>query len=171
MESVVFDCEVSVLKDALANKRHFFVKNFISINDLPSWQDVLNDLSLNFTDNSPTSPINVQEDLGFVTYRGGRVAKVERIRREIAKLNPQLPCTAHLYISLMSFSKTFGRHKDTADVFYIQALGKTHWAIDFEGMQEYDLEEGDMVFIPAGVFHASTPLTPRVGLSIGFDYE
>ena len=167
----MFGCETPILKDALAKKRHIFVKGFIEDNDLPSWQDILNDLSLNFTENSPTSPINVQEDLGFVTYRGGRVPKVERIRQEIAKFNPQIICTAHLYISLMSFSKTFGRHKDTADVFYIQALGKTHWAIDFEGVQEYDLDEGDMVFIPAGVFHASSPLTPRVGLSIGFDYE
>ena len=167
----MFSCDASILQDALAQKRHVFIKSFINICDLPSWQDVLNDLSLNFMDNSPTSPINVQEDLGFVTYRGGRVAKVERIRQEIAKLNSQMPCTAHLYISLMSFSKTFGRHKDTADVFYIQALGRTHWAIDFEGTQEYDLDEGDMVFIPAGVFHASTPITPRVGLSIGFDYE
>ena len=167
----MFGCETSILKDALASKRHILVRHFVDGGDLPSWQDILNDLSLNFTENSPTSPINVQEDLGFVTYRGGRVPKVERIRQEIAKLEPQMPCTAHLYISLTSFSKTFGRHKDTADVFFIQALGKTHWAIDFEGMHEYDLDEGDMVFIPAGVFHASTPITPRVGLSIGFDYE
>ena len=160
-----------MLKDAFARKRHVLVRGAFTVAELPSWQDVLDDLSLNFTENSPSSPINVQEDLGFVTYRGNRLPKVERIRQEAARFDSRLPCTAHLYISLMSFSKTFGRHKDSADVFYIQALGKTHWAIDDDGNHEYDLVEGDMLFIPAGMYHASTPITPRVGLSIGLDYD
>ena len=139
--------------------------------ELPSWQEVLDDLSLNFTENAPTSPINVLDDLGFVTYRGERMPKVERIRQVVAKFDTSLPCSAHLYISLMSFSKTFGRHKDNTDVFYIQALGKTHWVIDEDGAHEYDLIVGDMLFIPAEMFHTSQPLTPRVGLSIGLDHE
>lgn len=167
----MFGSDDPILREAFAKKRHLFVKSALMADELPSWQDVLDDLSLNFTENAPTSPINVLDDLGFVTYRGERLPKVERIRQVVAKFDTNLPCSAHLYISLMSFSKTFGRHKDSTDVFYIQALGKTHWVIDDDGTHEYDLTVGDMLFIPAEMFHASQPLTPRVGLSIGLDHE
>ena len=48
---------------------------------------------------------------------------------------------------------------------------QTFTLIDDDGNHEYDLVEGDMLFIPAGMYHASTPITPRVGLSIGLDYD
>jgi hypothetical protein len=166
----LFGSDDPILKQALASKRHVFVKGALSADELPSWQDVLDDLSLNFTENAPTSPINVLEDLGFVTYRGNRLPKVEQIRQVVARFDARLPCSAHLYISLTSFSKTFGRHKDNTDVFYIQALGKTHWTIDDSGIHEYDLGVGDLLFIPAEMYHASQPLSPRVGLSVGLDH-
>jgi mannose-6-phosphate isomerase-like protein (cupin superfamily) len=145
--------------------KHKVYKNYTTA--LPSWQTILEDLELNLIDGSEVKHL---DNLGFVTHRGERIPSVDILRRTIHALHPdKSECTAHIYISLLTSSRTFGRHKDDTDVFFIQALGMTKWVIEENGEHEYILSPGDMIFIPKEHWHNPTPLSPRVGISIGFN--
>jgi ribosomal protein L16 Arg81 hydroxylase len=147
--------------------KHQFVKNFWSF--LPSWEAVLEDLQTNKIDGSF---IKQTENDGFVTHRGERIFEVAALMEYIKKLNPHNNYVdAHIYISLSKFSKTFGKHEDPMDVYFIQAQGQTEWIITENNIDyTYILNPSDMVYIPQGIFHNPKPLTPRIGLSIGTKY-
>ena len=145
--------------------KHQVYKNFWL--DLPDFITVLSDLELDI--DTPNSFQHIGR-WGFVTWHGERMAKVKFILDGIHTLRPKDRCTAHIYLSIFSNSKTFGRHKDVSDVFYIQGVGKTSWLVeDNDVAYNYVLEEGDMLYIPKQMFHTPLPLTPRYGISIGFD--
>jgi hypothetical protein len=145
--------------------KHQIYKNFWL--DLPDFIEVLSDLELDvFTPNT----CQHLGDLGFVTWHGERMPKVKIIFDRIRALRPKDSCTAHIYISIFTKSITYGRHKDASDVFYTQGAGKTHWIVEDEGESyEYVLDEGDMLYLPKGTFHTPNPLTPRYGISVGFN--
>lgn len=133
--------------------------------NLPTWEDVILDLDRNIQECQHVIALN---NLGFVTHFGERIPKVDQIVEEIKKKRPNEPMyTAHVYISLLHNSETFGNHKDETDVFFVLALGKMKWII--EDTEVHELTAGDMLFIPKGVFHKPEPMTPRVGISIGFN--
>ena len=135
--------------------------------DLPDFITVLSDLELDIFTPNASQHIG---DLGFVTWHGERMPRVKTILGKIQALRPKDVCSAHIYISILSKSKTFGRHMDSTDVFYIQGAGKTSWVVEDEGeVFNYALEEGDMIYVPKGMYHTPFPLSPRYGISIGFD--
>lgn len=135
-------------------------------NELPTWEEILEDVEHNLLNNKH---VKLLGNYGFVTHEGERIPSVLKIKEEIHKLNPSAICSAHIYISLFSKSQTFGRHKDTSDVFFIQALGQTEWMIEDTQIKSFVLSPGDMVYIPKHMYHTPYPKGPRVGLSIGFD--
>lgn len=145
--------------------KHKVYKNYTTA--LPSWQTILEDLDLNIRDGSVVRQL---DNLGFITHRGERIPSVDTLRQSIHAMHPENSmCTAHIYISLLSSSKTLGRHKDDTDVFFIQALGQTKWIIEEDGKHEYILNPSDMIFIPKEHWHTPISLSPRVGISIGFN--
>lgn len=76
--------------------------------------------------------------------------------------------TALGYISLSSLSQTYGRHNDVMDVWCWNILGKTKWTV--EGRQrvfEKVLEPGELIYVPRGMWHDTTPMGPRVNISFG----
>lgn len=140
-----------------------YYKSYFDI--LPSWDNVITALNYDIT-HRPNS-VKVLKDLGFVTHYGHEVEIVENIRKQIHVMRPEEEiCTAHLYISLLTISETFGWHKDETDVFFVQAIGQTKWQI--EGGLEFILSPGDMLFVAKNLMHNTIPLSPRVGISIGF---
>lgn len=144
-----------------------FVKG--AFQDLPTWEDII----LNFDDEVNNNRIEVRNfgDLGVATHHGENIPCVDNIRKKIHALRPnKKECTAHVYVSFLTKSKNLGAHKDGSDVFYIQALGKTRWEVHFnKQIEEYTLEPGDMIYVPKEIIHNPIPLSPRVGLSIGFN--
>lgn len=72
----------------------------------------------------------------------------------------------HLYISFAKNSSTFGRHKDTMDVLIVQSIGSILYA--FDDNQTYELNPGDSIFIPKGVYHTPFTSGPRVTLSFSW---
>lgn len=150
------------------NEKTTFYKDYISLDELPSWDDVLENLEFNLYKNHDSTRIG--ENLSFVTVFNNRIKKVEALRNKIHKLRPdERTCTAHLYISMLTTSKTFGWHKDDTEVFFIQGLGKTKWEVEEDGhVLEFELSPGDMLYCPKGLKHNTTPLSARVGISIGF---
>jgi hypothetical protein len=79
---------------------------------------------------------------------------------------------AHLYFSFVSDAISHGIHKDPISVWHWQQTGVTQWTI-YENNQKftYNLTPGDILWVPAGVYHGTKPLTPRAGLSFGLKPE
>jgi ribosomal protein L16 Arg81 hydroxylase len=147
--------------------KHYVQKNLYDKKDLPSWEEVLNNLQ---DDIEAEREYRELKNYGFVLKNGHLLDKVEKIRLKIHEIRSEEPiCTAHLFVSFTKFSQTFGKHKDTTDVYYIQALGNTKWNIEEENViYNYELSEGDMIYIPKHMYHTPIPTGPRVGISVAF---
>jgi 50S ribosomal protein L16 3-hydroxylase len=79
-----------------------------------------------------------------------------------------------------------GPHFDSYDVFLLQGRGRRRWRVsrqrdlaldpraplrilsDFRPAHEWELEPGDMLYLPPGVAHEGTALGPCITYSIGF---
>jgi mannose-6-phosphate isomerase-like protein (cupin superfamily) len=147
------------------NNKPLVVKKLFNM--LPTWDDVINDLDFNVKHYK--TEVKDLGNLGIVTHHGENIDSVENIRQSIHSLRPtESQCTAHIYISLLSISNTFGWHNDDTDVFYVQALGNTSWQVKHDKEESFLLEPGDLIYVPKQMMHNTIPETPRVGISIGF---
>lgn len=82
------------------------------------------------------------------------------------KANQQF--TALGYISLSSLSHTYGRHNDVMDVWCWNILGATYWKVEGrERIFEKVLEQGELIYVPRGMWHDTKPMGPRVNISFG----
>jgi 50S ribosomal protein L16 3-hydroxylase len=91
-----------------------------------------------------------------------------------------------LMVSYASHSGGVGPHMDSYDVFLLQALGKRRWRLErrpdpacvpglalrqlarFRPQQEWVLEPGDLLYVPAGVAHEGVAVGESITCSIGF---
>ena len=89
-------------------------------------------------------------------------------------------------ISFASKDTGVGAHTDSYDVFLLQGSGRRRWEIgpvgnysyipdldirmiaDFEPSEVYELEAGDMLYLPPGVPHNGVSLEPCLTYSFGF---
>jgi ribosomal protein L16 Arg81 hydroxylase len=147
--------------------RHYVTRNYCPLEELPSWEEVYKSIQLDMSNNRLVKKL---DNGGYITHHGENIPKVEALRKTIHAQRPEHKyCSAHIYTSMSSSSKTFGRHKDTTDVYFIQAVGRTKWIIEEEDKKfTYILMPGDMIFLPIGLYHTPMPLGRRVGISIGF---
>ena len=122
--------------------------------DVISWEEILE----NFNDSINNQELIKFKDFGFyVSHRADRIKRLKPVMEN-------LKCKyAHLYFSVMSKAKTFGAHKDNLDVWFWQCQGKTKWKVK---RKEYILKPGDLIFVPKGIVHNVTSLTPRAGISM-----
>lgn len=133
-----------------------------------SWDDVIQQIDKCTSQNLP---IETTANFGMVIYTGNDISYINEVSKYIGALDTTVECSAHLYISFSSVSKTFGRHKDTSDVFFWQGIGCTKWIIeDVNEIKTITLNKGDMIYVPKQMYHNVIPVTPRVGISIGLDY-
>jgi 50S ribosomal protein L16 3-hydroxylase len=90
-----------------------------------------------------------------------------------------------LMISVASDGGGVGPHLDSYDVFLLQARGRRRWRIapprawtmvegaplkliaDFEATEEWELDAGDMLYMPPGWAHEGTAIGPCMTCSIG----
>ena len=144
-------------------------RNYWYYHDLPTWEDYIIELDRSVEN---AEFIKQTDNFGFVLHNGNNIPKLAVMQDHIWKtFAPEEPvCTTHLYISLVSSSETFGRHKDTTDVYFICGEGSVNWKVEYEDETiETILNKGDMIYLPKDRYHTPTPLTPRVGISIGFE--
>lgn len=73
----------------------------------------------------------------------------------------------HVYTSFGRNSLTFGRHCDTVDVLLVQSIGKMTYTFDDESKVE--MNPGDSLLIPKGVYHNPIVSEPRVTLSFSWE--
>ena len=151
----------------LPSKHHKFLKDD-SFERL-TWEEVIDNIDRNISENLYPE-IKVKKNFGLVTHDIRDLLKVYPLRKTIQDDRPHLKrLTTHLYISLTSISETFGKHNDFMDVVIWQCLGITKWTIYDEKVYEYNLKPGEFLYIPMGMFHDTTPVTPRASISIGLE--
>ena len=118
------------------------------------WQDLLE----NFNNSVLLGERVVFNPIAF--YVSHSATKIKKLKPLYDKLNIK---NAHLYISLTNVCQNFGKHKDTMDVWFWQAKGKTKWQVLGK---EYILSPGDLIYISKGIEHNVIALTPRAGISM-----
>ena len=83
---------------------------------------------------------------------------------------------ANVYCSPQPNSRSFPPHADSTENFLLHNYGKTKWTMykEFKGekpktvIAEYELEPGDLLYIPIGQYHKAESMTPRISTSIHF---
>jgi|TARA_R110000751_G_scaffold11529_1_gene40487 ribosomal protein L16 Arg81 hydroxylase len=65
-------------------------------------------------------------------------------------------------------SQVGGSHVDLEDVFIIGLKGKTIYRIFGKENKDYEVKEGDLIYIPNGIKHKVIGMNPRIIASIGF---
>ena len=85
---------------------------------------------------------------------------------------PTNDSTIHIYGSLSSGAETNGEHKDTADVFLLHGMGNTLVKTYDEtgGQTNVRMQNGDILYIPRGIWHDTVPLSARFAFSIGLEW-
>ena len=58
----------------------------------------------------------------------------------------------------------FGNHNDDVDVWFWQNKGVSKW--DFNNGDSYTLDEGDLIYVPKGVYHKVSSVVARFGISM-----
>ena len=141
----------------LDSKSVYFLKNW---NDnVVNWNEALINYNQSvLLGNLPSQGGTKGKDGFYVSHDANKIGKVKKVLRD-NNLN-----YAHLYFNIVTQAKTFGKHKDTIDVWFWQCQGVTKWII--EDKEEYILNAGDLIYIPKGFHHEVVPLSPRLGISM-----
>ena len=110
---------------------------------------------------------------------------------EACFIEQSIHADVHLYVSMNELGNSYNAHRDRPQhKLLLQAYGQTHWKLyepkkelpkdlqyvaqDQEAellnqVAEFDLTQGDLLYMPAGVFHRVTHVGgPRVSISIPF---
>ncbi len=134
-----------------------------------TWDMVVENLNLCVCENKD---IKILENFGYVLHDTLNRDLVDVVSVGIMMEETfKEPISAHYYVSMSEQSKTFGLHKDDSCVFIYQAIGSTRVSVLDPDEITYDLKVGDVLYIPRGMYHNTQPLTPRVIVSFGIDYE
>tara|TARA_Y100001951_G_C11244975_1_gene242840 strand:+ start:484 stop:981 length:498 start_codon:yes stop_codon:yes gene_type:complete len=94
----------------------------------------------------------------FVSYNAERISLVPDVLNDLECL------VAHLYIGIDVTNPGFGRHNDKTDVWFWQNKGISRW--DFDNGDSYTLNEGDLIYVPEGVYHKVSTVEARFGISM-----
>lgn len=150
---------------ARKGNKHFVFRN--TNLSRPSWNDILNELSRTVSSKERYREL---DKFSLILLKAENIPHVQPLMSSISSLS-NLQCSAHCYINFVTHCKTFGRHNDDSDVFFWQVQGSTKWVVEEQQDFVYILNENDLIYIPRKIVHTVFPLTPRVGISIGLDYE
>lgn len=95
------------------------------------------------------------------------------IREELRKFKEGIAYNTHLYCNMGNELKTYGKHHDQADVFFIPMIGDLVMKVWNKDSEEYkyNMTPGDVLYIPAGLDHESVASVPRASLSFGIEFN
>lgn len=167
-------------------KNPYVWKNLLP--DVPSWQDVLNELDSDMIKNNDVGQRYNFKNMGFCLNNATRFKNTTEIFDEINKRYGDVytsinedgsfedtmegtykPPMALCFISLNTIDASLVEHFDYASVLQWNIKGKTKYKVT--GMTkvfEDVLEEGDMLYIPSQAMHLPQPITPRAAISFAF---
>ena len=82
------------------------------------------------------------------------------------KFKPDVRDAVELFFSFTTQSGP--AHADIETVFIIGLKGKVIYRIFEDKTSDYEINKGDMIFIPSGIRHRVVGITPRIIASVGF---
>lgn len=144
---------------------------------------------IKFLHSHPNSSINWYDVdelvvIHHIEFRNKAPQFVKDIIKKLQITFPQNRITCHAFVGFTEDSSSFGIHKDSMDVLYLQVIGEVTWSMweceteknniqPEEGLCVYKetFKPGDWIWVPRGHFHCSEPKSLRVGLSFGIEGE
>jgi len=112
----------------------------------------------NLNDSISKNELIKQQGGFFVAHNAQRISCVPDVLND-------LKCEiAHLYIGIDVTNWGFGNHVDSVGVWSWQNKGLTRW--DFQNGDSYTLDEGDLIYIPPGVYHKASSVAARFSISM-----
>ena len=123
-------------------------------NNTISWKEAF----YNFNDSISKNEYVKNIEGFFVSHNAERISLVQDVLND-------LECrVAHLYIGIDVTNPGFGNHVDEDDVWFWQNKGISRW--DFNNGDSYTLNEGDLIYVPKGVYHKVSTIEARFGISM-----
>jgi mannose-6-phosphate isomerase-like protein (cupin superfamily) len=169
----MFDFLYSTNYLAARNNEDYFHFGHVRV-PIPSWDEILQEFDREYQIHLSTDfkeIVKPQKRFGFVLHEAHAIPIVNHFLSAISKqhlIRKNQTFTAQAYISLSSQSATYGRHKDVMDVWCWQMTGYTLWQVEGRKRNfEKVLEPGELIYVPRGMWHNTSPMTPRAGLSFG----
>jgi|TARA_B110000263_G_C15128610_1_gene427745 mannose-6-phosphate isomerase-like protein (cupin superfamily) len=121
-----------------------------------SWEEAFENLN----DSIYKKELIKQQGGFFVSHNAQRISCVPEVLNDVG-------CqVAHLYIGI-EVTRGFGSHVDTFDVWSWQQKGVTQW--EFQNGDSYTLDEGDLIYIPRGVYHKASSVVARLSISMYYE--
>jgi len=163
----------------------FVVKNFF--NEGYYWDNYINSINDAYDLSNPDNRIEpTREVVGKVNFFQkltmtldnineqnfpGLKDKIDKLTQLHETVKPSTKCVGYFgAVSFTTKEPTTGKHNDPIDVIYAQFVGSVTWIIyDEEGSESFDLNPGDVIYVPKSVMHEVTSLTPRAALSFMFE--
>ena len=75
----------------------------------------------------------------------------------------------HIYSNIMAESFVFKSHNDPMSIMLVQCIGMSQY--EFEDGTIHELNEGDGLYVPRGIYHAPRIFGPRVTFSYNWHYR
>jgi mannose-6-phosphate isomerase-like protein (cupin superfamily) len=171
---------------SIKNKETTFIKNFTPIFKIGKSEDIV-----------PTSQVSTEEgeyDFNFIAKHVDECSSVaftkqpEKAFNSVWQVRNVHSHEPFFFTFFDFFQKTFkytpeirdgvdlflsfvtgigDAHIDVEDVFLIGLLGKTIYR-DYKTHKDYQIEKGDLLYVPRGNKHKAISLTPRIIASVGF---
>lgn len=180
---------INELEQCIKDRKAISIKGFIPVDKLPSWQEFIDHLAYGTkeTDSRYINPEFKRPVKGIAHFWGDLSIVVGKINNEhFTHFKEYKDILKNLYKedlvdngAIVCFSdidaSATTKHYDDGDVFNLQCIGRVKWELwdeaeytEREPDQVLYQEPGDIIFVPAYLFHRVTSLTPRASLLFGF---
>ena len=157
--------EINLIKD----NKVCFVKNFVSLQRNYDFNLISKLMEENHLTIVPMSPVGNLRDV-FQMVKITNILKEFKILFDFFAKLFKYELTENDGIDLFfSFVSQIGNaHEDIEDVYIIGLHGKTIYRVFDEDNKDYEINKGDLIFIPKGKKHKAIAINSRIIASIGF---
>lgn len=163
------------------NNQVLFMKSFIKDENLPNWEIALRHIHDNI--DIIQKYLTQSADMGYPIEKTNSVIipgamnknyypNFDNLKKQINSLYPN---DIQAMMTFISFKERFQKHvhQDHYDNFYIQCIGKSLWRLwnedTSEIVEQYELEPGDVIFVPKLRHHDVISLSARMGIAMVFE--
>lgn len=153
-------------KDAKEKNIGLIFKKFFNDNEIPKWQEILDFIYSQYFYNKE---VNLEYQLYITSLPDNQNNK--DYFPQLSNFKKYLGC--HLNGPKISIGPFYiGSHKDSFDGFTVHCEGKNQWTLSDkdlkydtpEYIETFDLERGDLLFCPAGLFHSIKSSNARASI-------
>lgn len=167
------------LSDAIKNKKAFYGKLDLPKEAFPDWNQLVPYFDQSFLNGNKRArdPHKIWANVGTNDFN-----IVRNVKSELGKVVNRIDISCHCYAGFSPNALASPPHKDGMEVFFVMIQGSMPWKIFEDGCDYNDktqtmtskstfsrrLVQGDVVYIPTGIYHCAIPDSSRVGFSFGW---